>query len=117
MEELLKFTVQSLTDNELAIKVKNTSSGTLNETLVIKLCPPAFMVSKELDNAGDEAAKSVDPPGAVSLKGIVTGPDGWSVWARCETADSAAIIVVINDLDEASHVKTPVQFPADAEFT
>ena len=117
MEELLKFTVASLTDNELAIKVKNPSGETLDKTLVIKLCPPSFMVSKELDNAGDEAAKSQQPPGAVSLKGIVAGPDGWSVWARCETADSAAIIVFMNDLDDANQVKTPVQFPAGAEFT
>jgi hypothetical protein len=117
MTDLLKFTVQSLTENELAIKVKNTSGATLDKTLVIQLFSPSYLVSDELSDVANEAAKSVKPPGSKTIKGIATGPEGWSIWVRPETSNSSVIIVLINDLDENVKEITPAKVPTDAEFT
>jgi hypothetical protein len=97
---LLEFTVQSFTANELAIKVKNTSGASLDKTLAIEIYPAMYLVSAAVNDAAIKAASNEQPQGAMRLDGIVTGPQGWSIWARHETSDSTLIIVLINDRDQ-----------------
>ncbi len=116
-QELLKFTVVSFTTDQLAIKVKNIHTEPLDKTLVIQFFPPLYLVNDEIAEAAIEAAQSEDPPGSKSLKGIVTGPAGWSVWVKRETTDSSLFIVLINDLDDEGNILTPAKLEAGAEFT
>ena len=115
----LEFTVQSFTSNELAIKVKNTTSTSLDNTLTIEIYPPASLVSAAVNEAAVKAAESENPPGAMRLDTVVSGPAGWSIWARRESSDSTPIIVLINDRDQntGAAVSTPVAFPASGETT
>jgi hypothetical protein len=117
-EKLLEFTAVTYTAKELAIKVKNISGASLDKRLVIDLSPPAYLVDDRVNAAAIAAAKSDNPPGAKSLAGIVTGPQGWSVWVRRETSDSSLFIVFINDMDQAGNdLPAPVKLPAGGEFT
>lgn len=116
-QQSLKFTVVTFTAEQLIIKVKNVSNAPLAKTLVIQLYPPLYLVSDAINEAAIEAAQSENPPGSKSLKGVVTGPDGWSVWARREATDSSLFIVLINDLDDEGNIVTPTKLDAGAEFT
>ena len=117
MEALLAFTVQSFTPNELAIKVKNTTSEPLDKTLAIEIYPPMSLVSAAVNDAAIKAASNEEPPGAMRLDGVVSGPQGWSIWARRESSDSTLIIVFINDRDQktGAELSDPIKFPAGAE--
>ena len=116
--QLLELTVASFTADQLAIKVKNISGVSLDKTLAIELWPPAYLVDDRINEAAKEAAVSIEPPGSQSLAGVVTGAEGWSVWARREATDSSVIIVLLNALNQAGAVlPAPVKFPAGAEFT
>jgi hypothetical protein len=117
MPELLEFTLHALTANELAIKIKNTSSTSLDKTLVIEIYPPMSLVSAAVNEAAVKAADNEDPPGAMRLDGIVTGPEGWSIWARRESSDSSLIIVLMNNRKQDTGVafKPPIVFSAGAE--
>jgi len=95
MGELLEFTLQAVTANELAIKVKNISGESLDKTLTIEIYPPMSLVSAAVNEAAIKAAGNERPPGAMRLDDIVTGPEGWSLWARREPSDSSLIIVLI----------------------
>jgi hypothetical protein len=119
MAALLEFTVQSFTPNELAIKVKNTSGTSLDNTLTIEIYPPTTLVSAAINDAAIKAASNEEPPGAMRLDGVVSGPEGWSIWARRESSDTSLIIVLINDRDQktGAAVSPPVKFPAGAEST
>jgi hypothetical protein len=114
---LLEFTVQSFTANELAIKVKNTSGASLDETITIEIYPAMYLVSTAVNGAAIKAASNQQPPGAMRLDGIVSGPEGWSIWARREASDSTLIIVLLNDRDQktGAELSSPVKFPAGAE--
>jgi hypothetical protein len=114
---LLEFTVQSFTANELAIKVKNTSGASLDKTLAIEIYPAMYLVSAAVNDAAIKAASNEQPQGAMRLDGIVTGPQGWSIWARRESSDSTLIIVLINDRDQqtGAELSEPIKFPAGAE--
>jgi len=114
---LLEITLLTFTANQLDIKVKNTSGASLDKVLVIELQPPMYLVSDELSEAAKEAAVSLDPPGAKDLAGIVSGPEGWSVWARRETSDSSTFIMFINGVNVSAENLTPARLAADAEFT
>jgi len=114
----LELTVSTFTANELTIKVKNVSGASLDKRLVIELYPPAYLVDDKINDAAIEAATSQNPPGAKSLAGIVTGPQGWSIWARREASDSSLIIVFINDMDQNGRdLSAPVKFATAAEST
>ncbi len=119
MPELLELTTQSVTATELVINVKNSSGTSLDKTLAIEIYPPMSLVSAAINDAAVKAADSEEPPGATRLDKIVTGPDGWSVFARRESSDSTPIIVVINDRDQSTgdQITPPVKFPAGAEAT
>ena len=118
MADFLEFTVVTFTADQLAIKVKNISGTLLDQRLVIELSPPAYLVDDKINDAAIEAANSRQPPGAKSLAGIVTGPEGWSVWVRREASDSSVMIVFINDMNQnGGNLSTPVKFPAGNEFT
>ena len=117
-EKLLEFTLATYTTTQLVIKVKNISGASLDKRLVIDLSPTTDLVDNRINAAAKAAAKSDNPPGAKSLAGLVTGPEGWSVWVRPETSDSSVIIVFINDMDQnAKDLPAPVKFPAGNEFT
>ncbi len=117
-DKLLEFTAVTYTAKELAIKVKNISSASLDKRLVIELSPAAYLVDDRINAAAVAAAKSDNPPGAKSLAGIVVGPQGWSVWVRRETSDSSLFITFINDMDQAGDdLPAPIKFPAGGEFT
>src|SRR5215212_3977092 len=113
----LEFTLQSVTSSELAIKLKNTSGTSLDKTLTIEIYPPATLVSAAVNDAAIKAADNEEPPGAMRLDGIVTGPAGWSVWARRESSDSTPIIVLLNDRHQntGAAFKPPITFPAGSE--
>lgn len=117
MPELLEFTLQAVTANDLAIKVKNISGESLDKTLTIEIYPPMSLVSAAVNEAAIKAASNERPPGAMRLDGIVTGPEGWSIWARREPSDSSLIVVLINDRnqDTGAKIKPPIKFPAAAE--
>ncbi|HYV13294.1 MAG TPA: hypothetical protein VE980_20485 [Pyrinomonadaceae bacterium] len=117
--QLLELTVAAFTADQLAIRVKNISGISLDNTLAIELSPPAYLVDDRINEAAKEAAVSIEPPGAQSLAGIVTGAEGWSVWARREATDTSVIIVLLNALnqDTGTALPAPVKFAAGAEFT
>ena len=114
---LLEISLLTFTANQLEIKVKNTSSASLDKVLVIEFQPPNFLVSEELRDAGKEASLSLDPPGAKSLDGIVSGPEGWSVWARREASDTTTVVMFINGVNVSAENLTPAKFAAGADFT
>lgn len=117
-DKLLELTAVTYTTNQLVIRVKNVSGASLDKRLVIELSPPAYLVDDRINAAAIAAAKSDNPPGAKSLAGIVTGPQGWSVWVRRETSDSSLFITLINDMDQnARDLPAPVKLPAGNEFT
>ena len=116
-QKVLQFTVASFTTDELAIKVKNIGTESLDKTLVIQFYPPLYLVNDEIAEIAREAARSENPPGSKSLKGVVKGPAGWSVWAKREATDSSLFIVLINDLDDDGTLQTPTKLDAGAEFT
>lgn len=122
MEELipvLGLSLQSFTTDQLEIKVKNTSGELLDKTLVIELYPPSYLVSAPINEAAKKAPTNQKPVGSMRLDGVVTGPAGWSVWARRETSDSSLVIVLINDVDQntGAFLERPVSFAKDAECT
>lgn len=114
---LLEFTVESFTNKELAIKVKNTSGASLDKTLTIEIYPAMYLVSAAVNDAAIKAASNEQPPGAMRLDGIVAGPQGWSIWARRESSDSSLVIVLINDRNQQTgeQLSDPIKFPAGAE--
>jgi len=116
--QLLELTLVTFAVNELVIKVSNISGVSLDKRLVIALSPPAYLVDDQINEAAVEAAVSENPPGALSLAGIVKGPDGWSVWVRRETSDSSLFIVFMNDMDQSGKdLPAPIKFPVAAQFT
>lgn len=117
MPELLEFKVQSFTTDELTIKIKNISGTSLDETFAIEIYPPMYLVSAAVNDAAIKSAKNESPPGAMRLDGVVTGPEGWSIWARRESSDLTLIIVLLNDQDQKTGVEfsPPIKFPAGAE--
>ena len=114
---LLEISLLNVTANQLEVKVKNTNGASLDKVLVIELQPPMYLVSDELTEAAREASLSLDPPGAKNLEGIVSGPEGWSVWARRESSDSSTVILFINGVNVSAENLIPVKLAADAEFT
>ena len=74
MADLLEFTLQSVTANDLTIKVKNSSGISLDKTLAIEIYPPAYLVSAAVNEAAINAADNEDPPGAMRLDALVSGP-------------------------------------------
>lgn len=116
-ENLLELTAVTFTATQLAIKVKNISGKSLDQRLVIEFYPPAYLVDDKINAAAIAAATNDNPPGAKGLAGIVTGPQGWSIWVRRETSDSSLIIVLINDMDQnGGDLPSPVKLPAGGEF-
>ncbi len=117
MPALLEFTVQSFSAHELTIKVKNTGGTSLDDSFAIEIYPPMYLMSTAVKDAAVKSAKNQSPPGAMRLDGVVTCPDGWSVWARRESSDSTLVIVLINDQDQktGAEFNPPIKFPAGAE--
>ena len=117
-QHLLEFSVQSFTANQLELKIKNVSGADLARTLTIELHAPAYLVSTPVNDAAIAAATNERPIGVASLAGTVTGPQGWSIWARRETSESTVGILLFNDLDQKGNdLATPVKLAAGAEFT
>jgi hypothetical protein len=116
-EKLLELTSVSYTTKELVVKVKNVSGATLDRKLVIELSPPADLVDNRINAAATAAVTNKKPRGAKSLAGIVTGPQGWSVWVRREISDSTLFIGLFNDQDQdANNLPAPTKFAAGGEF-
>src|SRR5690349_15429300 len=117
MPDPLELTVQSFTADQLAIKVKNISSAALDRSLVIELFVPSYLANSKIKDASKAAATNKKPRGVATLSGVVTSPDGWSVWAKRETSESTVIIVLLNDLSQTgTDLATPVPVAAGAEF-
>jgi len=116
MSDPLQFTLLPLTLSHLEIKVKNIGAGALDRTLVININPPMSIVTKVINDKAVESAKSKKPIGTASLDGIVTGPAGWTTWARRESSDSSLVVVLFNDMDKKGEYITPVALAAGAEF-
>src|SRR5215204_6145366 len=108
----LEFTLQSVTSSELAIKLKNTSGTSLDKTVTIEIYAPATLVSAAVNDAAIKAAGNEEPPAAMGLDGVVTGPAGWSVWARRESSDSTLISWLISNRHQNTRTElATVQFP------
>src|SRR5215213_6365221 len=116
MSDVLQFTLQTYTANQLAIKVTNNSGALLDQPLMIELYPVAYLLDKRIIDAAKAAATHVDPPGVAPLGGVVSGAQGWSVWAKAEVSNSIVVIMLANDLDERGHDISPLKMDPGAEF-
>lgn len=116
MSDPLQFTLLPLTPSHLEIKVKNIGAVALDRTLAINIYPPMNIVTKAVNDAAVKATTSKKPIGTATLDGVVTGPDGWTTWARRESSDSSLIVVLFNDMDKKGEFITPVELAAGAEF-
>lgn len=110
---MLKFSVDSFTTDQLTIKVENTSGAALDQGLTIELRPLAYLVDKRIKDAAREAATNPVLAGVKTLKGIVTVPPGWTVWAMRESTDNIVFIMLVNDRDEAGKEITPAKFETE----
>ena len=117
MPELIEFKVQSFSADELTIKIKNISATSLDDSLTIEMYLPTYLVSAPVNEAAVKSAKNLSPPGAMRLDGVVTGPEGWSIWARRESSDLTLVVVLLNDQDQntGAEFSPPIKFPAGAE--
>ena len=115
--KLLEFTVLTFTPKQLEIKVKNISNKSLEEALTIDLYLEKSLVDTRIGQASEDAAAKEQ--GVESLVNIVTGPSGWSVWARAEASASSVIILLANDTDQTTcqPLDAPIKLAAGAEFT
>ena len=113
---VLEFTVQSFTPTQLAVKVKNISGAVLDKPLTIELYPLLSLVDQRIKDAAKAAATNPDLAGVATLKGVVTGALGWSVWAKGEMSDSIVVIMLINDRDKDGVEIPPVKLDAGDEF-
>lgn len=117
MPELIEFKVQSFSADELTVKIKNISDASLDDSLTIEMYLPTYLVSAPVNEAAIKSARNLSPPGAMRLDGVVSGPEGWSIWARRESSDLTLVIVLLNDQDQktGSEFHPPIKFPAAAE--
>ena len=113
----LKFSVDGYTADLLTLKVQNTSGASLDKGLTIELRPVAYLLDQRIKDAAHEAATNPQLPGVKTLKGVVTGPDGWTVWAMRESTDNIVFIMLVNDRNEAGQEIAPTKLDAGAEFT
>ena len=111
---LLKLTVLDYSATELKITVKNDSGVLLDKSLMIELFPPTYLVDPRIEKAADEF---MTDPLKSGLGGIVTGPPGWSFWAKPASTVETLTIEIDNDVDQATNqVKTPIETAAGASF-
>jgi hypothetical protein len=115
--ELLKFSVESYTLDQLTLKVQNTSGASLDKGMTIELRPVAYLVDRRIKEAAREAATKPELAGVKSLSGVVTGPQGWTIWAMRESTDNIVFIMLVNDKNEARADIPPTKLDAGAEFT
>jgi hypothetical protein len=112
----LDFTVQSYTATQLAIKVTNTSGGSLDQPLTIEFPTPKYLVNQQIRDAADAAPQK--PRGVTTLDAVVTGIEGkFSVWAKPETSDHFVGILLVNDMNKTGAEIPPSILTAGAEFT
>lgn len=118
MADLLQFTVLAFTATELKIKVKNTRGALLDKSLAIEFYFPSSLVDVEIKNAAERARR--DPTGSTggrSVANYITGPAGWSFWAKPQSTSSSLIVTVYNDIDQVSgNEKDPVAFATGGDF-
>jgi hypothetical protein len=118
MSERLSISVQSVTANQLEVRVKNTSGAALTENLEIEINPPKYLVDQRIATASEDAPKSRKPRNKKSLGGVVTVAQGWSAWAMRESSGTVAVIQVFNYYNQQTGelVDPPLSFGAGAEF-
>lgn len=115
--QLLKFSVDGYTADQLTLKVQNTSGASLDKGMTIELRPVAYLLDQRIKDAAREAATNPQLPGVKSLSGIVSGPSGWTVWAMRESTDNIVFIMLVNDRNEAGQEIPPTKLDPAAEFT
>lgn len=115
--QLLKFSVDGYTTDQLILKVQNTTGASLDKGMTIELRPVAYLLDQRIKDAAREAATNPQLPGVKSLSGIVSGLSGWTVWAMRESTDNIVFIMLVNDRNEAGQEITPTKLDASAEFT
>src|SRR6185503_16194130 len=113
--QLLKFTVESYTADQLTIKVQNTSGASLDKGMTVELRPLAYLVDKRIKDAAKEAASNPALAGVKTLRGVVTVPQGWTAWAMRESTDNIVFIMLVNDRDQSGTEISPTKI--DTEFT
>src|SRR5690242_11868184 len=96
---LLKLTVLGYSATELKITVTNDSGGLLDKSLMIELFPPTYLVDPRIAKAADDGMTDRLKSG---LGGIVTGPAGWSFWAKPGSTVETLMIEIDNDVDQAT---------------
>jgi hypothetical protein len=116
--KVLELSVQNFGKDKLEIKVKNISGVALERALSMEFRPPSYLVNKEINDAAKAAAKNKKPIGVKNLANIVSGPTGWSVWAKLESSRANVLILFFNDLDQnGNDLSTPIKLAAGSEFT
>jgi hypothetical protein len=115
----LELTAAGFTAQMLTIKIKNIGGVSLEKSLGIEFYSPTYLVDGRIKQAAVDAATSTEPPGAKTLAGIVSCPQGWSVWAKAEPIPSVLVIALFNDVDQSTgkDLPAPTKFAAGAEFT
>lgn len=118
-QNLLEITAASFTAQLLAIKIKNISGVSLEKTLGVEFYAPAYLVDARVKQAAIDAATSSEPQGAKTLAGVVSCPQGWSVWAKAEPIPSVLVIALFNDVDQSTgrDLSAPTKLAPGAEFT
>jgi hypothetical protein len=114
---ILRITVESYTASLLSVKVENISGAALTKALTITLNPPADLMDARIIAASKAAVEAEDPPGVASLAGVVTGPTGWSLWAKADISQATVPIMLKNDRSQTgAELDPPVKVEAGADF-
>lgn len=115
----LELTAASFTAQLLTIKIKNISGVSLEKNLGIEFYAPTYLVDGRIKQAAIDAATSSEPQGAKTLAGIVSCPQGWSVWAKAEPIPSVLVIALFNDVDQGTgkDLPAPTKLAPGAEFS
>ncbi len=111
---LLGLTVESLTKDQLAIKVK-IGEVALNKSLQLEIALPRYLVSQDIADAADEAPRKSPP--IANVDKYVKGAEGkLTVWAEPEMSDNFVTLMFVNDLNKEAKETAAVVLAAGSEL-
>ncbi|HYY98211.1 MAG TPA: hypothetical protein VE642_06445, partial [Pyrinomonadaceae bacterium] len=105
----------------LEVNVKN-DDATQTGSLLIELKLISRLAAQAVRDAAEKARTKEEPDrnlkGREPLGGVVTAPEGWSVWAVSITNDTVVVIQFLNDTDQQTgRPATPTKLDAGATLT
>ncbi|HEX7318177.1 MAG TPA: hypothetical protein VF297_30010 [Pyrinomonadaceae bacterium] len=101
----------------LEVEVRNAEAEAWAGPVVIELKLPTETAATSLRQAAKSARTSESPKNMVSLSGVVSGADGWTVWAVNDPNDHVVVIRAFNsgiDPDTAKPTGAQAAFAAGA---